>query len=234
MKRAYGKINEEHFKEKKMEIDSVDFDDIKLPLRSSTPTPSESTILAGNLQCTLLDLGVTDEQKRLMDEYEMQKRENNQTPANSQDTQNAQCNDNTLESGDAEMVEMAQKDTALLDALDSQETASDGYDVLASFMPRRMKEAYVKKRALHEMKKIADANTLPSEVYCQEWINDNSGIAESNTDEAPSLYAENLDLSGMLDLTSVSQKYCAPTPNKKKGRHFHTCTRSVPETVDFV
>ena len=40
-KESFGKINEEHFTKKNMEIDEVDFSDVPVPLRASTPTPSE-------------------------------------------------------------------------------------------------------------------------------------------------------------------------------------------------
>ena len=51
------KVNRKHFKEKNMMVDDINFDYLEHPMRSSTPTPSvsESTILAGNLDLTMLD-----------------------------------------------------------------------------------------------------------------------------------------------------------------------------------
>ena len=48
----YGKINCGYFKGKKKEVPFLNVEDIERPMRSSTPTPSLSTIEAGNLDVT--------------------------------------------------------------------------------------------------------------------------------------------------------------------------------------
>ena len=73
------------------------------------------------------------------------------------------------------------------------------------------------------------------DVYCREWMNDNSGIAEDNFDEAPSLYADNVyDAASMLDLTSVSRNRYPPLPKENKGRQMNISTGSLPSNVQFM
>ena len=106
----------------------------------------------------MLDAGITPEQKKELEEHERHIRDKTDTPANSQDTQKAQCNEDTMESGDEEMVATAKKDSELLQAIDSRDSGDGSFDMFAPYMPRQMRNAYIKKRALHEMKRIADAN----------------------------------------------------------------------------
>ena len=54
---SYLKVNKKHFKEKNMNIEDIDIESINQPIRSSTPTPSvsDSTILAGHIDYSMID-----------------------------------------------------------------------------------------------------------------------------------------------------------------------------------
>ena len=66
------KLNDSHFKKKKLHIGDIEFESLGTPMRSSTPTPSDaSTILAGHL-----DFGLGDDDMGLTGVFEAANEQN--------------------------------------------------------------------------------------------------------------------------------------------------------------
>ena len=201
LKKNFGKVDEEHFVTKKTEIDDLDLSRIPLPIRSSTPTPSETTIMAGSLEATqlekdmpqtLLEMGVTEEQSKNMKETELLKQQKIEEDRKKALEEKKKATDKFLESSDAEPS--------------SQD--SDPLGVFVPFMPKDMKSKYLDK--VEEARQKKKRNITPEE-HCIEWMGENSGICTNNGEEAPSLYAPSVKLSdSILDVTSVSRNVCQP------------------------
>ena len=206
-----GKVDTEHFKKKKLNIDNLDVSSCPTPIRSSTPTPSESTIMAGSLESiqnestTLLDLGVNEHQKTLLDNSEVEEKNEGDEKATVPETISELCHDGS--------------------------EATEDLDIFVPFMPRDMKEKYLTKKALDELEEKHQQKS--NESVCNEWMNTNAGISTNNGDRAPSLFNDSVQLSTcMLDVTSVSRNVVSTNP--KRGMQLSKSLSKLPANFKFM
>ena len=64
-------------------------------------------------------------------------------------------------------------------------------------------------------------------MYCNDWVQNESGVSTNNTDIAPSIYAPSISLSdSLLDVTSISRSVPSPVENvQKKAKHGLSSTK---------
>ena len=211
------KIDEEHFRMKRMKIDTVDVADLAKPIRSSTPTPLDATIMAGNLSFFNNE---TCDEKLLETEKEtgvkaFEKQNTLEDEDHKQDLPNMPQSGEDGERADEDNMEEKEHSTCPSD---------DSDEVFLPFMKRidekrkyltekykckhegaKLDEEVASKLAKYTNPDVSRSASKHNASYCRNWVSNNNA---PSSEPPPTVYRENgKDMSALMDMTSIS---CRP------------------------
>ena len=179
----FGKMDVEHFKNKNKVIE-VNTSDIPRPIQCSTPTPSESTIMAGSIS--------SDDEE-----------ENENNTEKIEKAFNTHAMDRPVMTKETLTEERKRK------ANGNEETTEvkKSKDNLVKKQNNLVAEGkHIKIGEEQKTKKAEESNLegLHNNTYCEDWIGQNSRISVKNDEQPPSIYDTSSDSDSSFNLTSVS------------------------------